>query len=313
MQENPGLSISLSKFYKLCPKNYKKAKKLTDVCQICETGKKMEKKLAKLLVNGKATPHAMELLREQVSYFKQHLLIKNEQKRLYDESVERTSAISCVIVMDFKENFKIGGGPVETGKMFFEKSQISLLGFAVLYRNEDNKKCIKYFNFLSKILSHDSLYATDCISQLMDHPFMKQFKEFCFWSDSGPHFRSGEMAHFFFEELYSKYVDEKKIFLNYFAEYHGKSLVDGHFGLLSRWFLDGESNRNIRTLEDLKEYFELKIAAQISTNCNRPLSAEFLIYERNHGRGIVKFITFFWSFFIFYFLFSIFILIILFP
>ena len=46
--------------------------------------------------------------------------------------------------------------------------------------------------------------------------------------------------------------------LNFFTEYHGKNAVDGHFGVLSRWFIEGESIQNIFTLNDLKNLFQNK-------------------------------------------------------
>ena len=41
----PNTKLSLSKFYKLYPKNYKKASKFTDMYSIYINGKKLEKKL----------------------------------------------------------------------------------------------------------------------------------------------------------------------------------------------------------------------------------------------------------------------------
>jgi hypothetical protein len=39
--------------------------------------------------------------------------------------------------------------------------------------------------------------------------------------------------------------------LNFFGEYHGKSVVDGHFGVLSHWFNEGERVRYITSISDL--------------------------------------------------------------
>ena len=33
----------------------------------------------------------------------------------------------CCLIMDFKENFKIGGSPIKTPKIFYNKSQVSFL------------------------------------------------------------------------------------------------------------------------------------------------------------------------------------------
>ena len=59
--------------------------------------------------------------------------------------------------MDFKENIRVGGGPVETGTCFYSKKQVSVLGFAVHFRDEYGVIRLKYFDYLSEVLSHDSL------------------------------------------------------------------------------------------------------------------------------------------------------------
>ena len=43
-KENPQVNLSLSKYYKLCPKNFQYSKKKTDMCDICINGKKLTKK-----------------------------------------------------------------------------------------------------------------------------------------------------------------------------------------------------------------------------------------------------------------------------
>ena len=226
-------------------------------------------------------------MQEQVGYFKHHLYVKNQQKLLYEKSIKEITSTSCVIVMDFKENVKIGGGPVETSNNFYEKTQVSVLGFSVSYLGEDLQPRVHYFDFFSKILSHDSLFVKECILKLLKIPFMNKFSKFCFWSDCGPHFRSGELINFFLEDLNLLYP-RNIFYLNYFAEYHGKSIVDGHFGLLSRWLSDGEATREIKTIDELMGWFQYKIGTQQTIQNGRPLQATFLQYERLHGRGSIK-------------------------
>ena len=38
-KENPQVNLSLTKYYKLCPKNFQYSKKKTDMCDICINGK----------------------------------------------------------------------------------------------------------------------------------------------------------------------------------------------------------------------------------------------------------------------------------
>lgn len=47
-----------------------------------------------------------------------------------------------------------------------------------------------------------------------------------------------------------------QVTFNWFCEYHGKSLVDGHFGVLSRALKDLENKTTIKTIKDLKEAFQ---------------------------------------------------------
>jgi len=67
--ENPNLKLSISKFYKLCPKNFKKPKKLTDICPICINGKKAEKKLL--------TTYSQQLA-DDIELYHQHIFFKDE-------------------------------------------------------------------------------------------------------------------------------------------------------------------------------------------------------------------------------------------
>jgi len=179
--------------------------------------------------------------------------------------------------MDFKENVKIGGGPVETGASYYKQKQISVLGFAVHFTDEYGNLTMRYFDFLSEILSHDSLFVVDCISKLLSQSFMARFKNIFFWSDSGPHFRSGEVLDFVFDRL-PRDFPEKSIYLNFFAEYHGKSVVDGHFGVLSNWLKDGMKVRYIRSIDDLVAFFREKAGSGF---CK--FQVDFDTYSR-HGR-----------------------------
>ena len=89
---------------------------------------------------------------------------------------------------------------------------------------------------------------------------MSRFSEVCFWSDSGPHFRSAELMHFIYHQL--PHIHDARYFVNFFVEYNGKSVVDGHFGVLSRWFTEGEAVRDIHSITDLVNWFREKVGGQ---------------------------------------------------
>ncbi|PWA01094.1 hypothetical protein BB558_002840 [Smittium angustum] len=210
----------------------KKPKKRVDMCPICTKGEQSVKRLARLNLfeANKETKRSIEY---EIDLYKDHLSIKDMQSAAYKACLDRLISNDCVVVMDFKENFKVDGGPVEIGARFYTKSQISDLGFAAIYIDSVGKKKYKYFNYMSEILSHNPLYVSDCLSDLFRDTFFGRFNRIHLWSDSRPHFRLQEL-------LYSVFINLTNIFnkiftLNYFTEYHKKSVVDGHFGCLSRW------------------------------------------------------------------------------
>ena len=190
--------------------------------------------------------------------------------------------------MDFKENFRIGGGPIETGQMFFQKTQVSVLGFAIYYKDEDGDLRLQHVNYLSEILSHDSLFVIDCLTKLFSDSFMSRFNDVCFWSDCGPHFRSAEILAFIYHQL--PQLRQGQYFLNFFAEHHGKSVVDGHFGVLTNWFSAVEAVRNVRNIHDLVELFREKTVNRPNLNSKTP-EYFFDIYDRFEPRGVTHKLT----------------------
>ncbi|PWA02287.1 hypothetical protein BB558_001577 [Smittium angustum] len=156
---------------------------------------------------------------------------------------------------------RVGGGPVEIGSAFYSKSQISDLGFATVYKDPEGVIKYKYFNYLSKVLSHDAKYVSECLSDLFNNEFFCRFNRIHLWSDSGPHFRSQELLYSVFVDLISQ--TDIVFTLNYFCEYRGKSIVDGHFGKLS--------------IEVLKETFE-QAAARFRLVYKNSVDVVFRIY-----------------------------------
>ena len=74
----------------------------------------------------------------------------------------------------------------------------------------------------------DCLNIVFCLDQFTAF----QFENVYFWTDGGPgHFKTFELVHYFYS------LQQKKIFkqvhFNYFIEYHGKSICDSHFSVLS--------------------------------------------------------------------------------
>ena len=115
--------------------------------------------------------------------------------------------------MDFKENFKIGGDTIETSQIFYNKSQISCLGFCLIYK-QDNQIKRKYYNYLSKIITHDSYFVIKCLESFQ-LKYLSVYNKVNFWSDNSGHFRSAELMNYILLELPNKRLETT---MNFFVE-----------------------------------------------------------------------------------------------
>ena len=125
-------SITYNTFLKYCPKNYKKGKKRTDVCGICEIGKKLSNiNIYKLSSNEKK-----DYLRNIDILNKHHKVVEN-QKSAYKHILNNLDNESCVLILDFKENFKLSHGGNEISCDFYNKRQVSCMGAALIFKSQN--------------------------------------------------------------------------------------------------------------------------------------------------------------------------------
>ena len=151
--------------------------------------------------------------------------------------------------MDFKENLKLNRGPIETGEMFYNAKQKTLLGIIIYFKKEQSIEKLHY-NILSDILNHDSLFVYNAVKKLKEDLLWK-FKHIQFWMDVGPHFKSKE-------NLYNLLNMFNNVTLNYFCEKHGKSPCDSHFSTISKWLQEIIKYKHILTVDQLIEEFKRK-------------------------------------------------------
>ncbi|PVZ96810.1 hypothetical protein BB558_007265 [Smittium angustum] len=284
MERFPQTKISLSKFYTLCPRNFQRASKRTDVCNVCVAGNQYKAELDSMARSGNINLFRMATLQRLMAEFRDHLKLNDLQRKAFRKQQLDLDTDSCMIVADFKENFRIGGGPVEASSSFYRKRQISDLCFCLIYK-DNGQMTRKYFNYLSENLTHDSFYVINCLKDLLSHEEFENFQKIHLWSDSGAHFKNSDYIYAIFKELQSIYMG-KMFSLNFFLENHGKSDVDGHFGVLSRWFRDAEKQQDILSIEDLVTCFKQKSSQNGST---RGLDAndeayKFYIYSKDMPR-----------------------------
>jgi hypothetical protein len=90
-------------------------------------------------------------------YYYHHKALKNQSRKDYNECYNNCLPTECHLTFDFKENISINRGPMEGSKSFYQRSQRSVLGFLLVYRDPATNKTIHhYIDSISQCLSHDS-------------------------------------------------------------------------------------------------------------------------------------------------------------
>lgn len=250
--DSTNTKISLSSFYNLCGKNFKKPIKRTDLCTICENGQYLKK----ILGSKELSIQERTEIQSEFFLYEKHFNSSVYQRNKFNQQRKDLSEGSCIILMDFKQNIKLGGSLNETSKDFYNKTHLSVLGFCIIYKN-NGFETRRYYSFISENLTHDSFFYKKAITWLLRNNKLSTFSNLSFWLDYGNHFRSAEMLYFIFREI----MDEQFFFsikMNYFTEYHGKNMVDGHFGVLTSWLKDGENTNEIKNIDQLINFFQEK-------------------------------------------------------
>ncbi|KAL1914114.1 uncharacterized protein VTP21DRAFT_1104 [Calcarisporiella thermophila] len=150
---NPDFKIFKSKLYSLIPKFFKKSCKKTDICEVCVEGKKNIDNLRRIqreIHNGRIgncfagevehcerevteeDKERLEKLKEKVAIYTSDQRFVDERKSMFAKNSRELDENKRILIMDFKENLRLGSGPVETGKTFFSKQQCSCLGMVLL-------------------------------------------------------------------------------------------------------------------------------------------------------------------------------------
>jgi hypothetical protein len=115
-------NITYNTFVKYCPKNFKKGVKWTDVCGICELSKTILNKD----YNSLSTDDKKEYkITEEILYM--HRTVVENQKNQFNLIKENLNDKSCILILDFKEIFKLSYGGHQVSQDYYEKRQVSCL------------------------------------------------------------------------------------------------------------------------------------------------------------------------------------------
>ena len=212
-----------------------------------------------------------------INTLKMHFELNEHQRKAHKIDIIRSSSKQIplipmiTIILDFKSNVKLGEEPRERSNSYYGYSSCSVLGFAVYLPGrmaEDGTPQPVYIDCLSLNLGHDSLTAVMVLKLVLNFIFThedlksdaEKARKLVFWCDCGPHFRSKRFFYALFCEIPEMEFcsDFVEIILNFFLEKHGKSVVDGHFGMIVFWvklFIEKVKKRLI-TIGDLRKAIE---------------------------------------------------------
>ena len=88
-KDNPDIKISKSKFYKVCPKYYKKAHKKTDMCPLCVKGEELKKKQTEKKLKGQR-----KKMQSQMFLYEQHKRMADVQRTLFSKEIQNLKSKS---------------------------------------------------------------------------------------------------------------------------------------------------------------------------------------------------------------------------
>jgi len=228
-------------------KYLKKPRKNTDMCHICESGKRILKKIDILEKKTDLNENEKELLKdllENKSLYDKHKEIYEKQKTAFKNQVSNISnPKEAVIVMDFKQNLVINEiHNTQLGRDWYKSPQRTVFGMVIYYFEDGNIKKFLY-DIFSEYMSHDSYFVVKAIQKFFKSNFFKTFKfsDLTFWMDNGPHFKTKELFCTF-----SKLADGDKTQAewNFFGEYHGKNPCDPRFSQISSMYKTHVNNQN---------------------------------------------------------------------
>lgn len=300
-KENPHMKVSLTKFRKLKPKWIKKARKRSDLCEICQKGKYIGKKLKGSFhsacvdcdlvtcdISSQLTDQNRQFYESQtqrLKLYKDHQELVQHQRKSYKQQISDLLVDEAIIVMDFKENIKLQQSNEQIGKDFFNQPQRTLFGVALIYKDASGDIKKHFYDIFSKCLNHNSFFVMKALENVFNTNSFKEhkFKRIIFWMDNGPgHFKTNEMVYNF-REIQDKL--KVQVCWNYFTEYHGKNVCDSRFSIISRFLEDYSSTENgkLFTTLDVVKALQQKFSAAEQNILSRKSGAA----PKNKGEQII--------------------------
>ena len=89
----------------------------------------------------------INILKIEIEYDKYHKIFVNIQRACFHAEIFNLKSQHGILLMDFKENLKLGGFPNELNQDFYNKKNCSVLGMCLIYKDNNNKIKKEYKDF----------------------------------------------------------------------------------------------------------------------------------------------------------------------
>jgi hypothetical protein len=260
-QEDKPCTLSVTCFRRLWKEYFRsqfvRAKHRDGLCQLCEIGHKLRR--FEKAHWDKLSDKERALLRLKLNIVREHHLANEQSKLRFKQDLQGLTPGSAVLVMDFKENITLGGGPRELGNSWYTRERRTIFGLALYTRSTTTGQVIKRnIVYISNCLSHDdAVFVRAVLENLFASKLWLDLKlkdKLSVWSDNAPHFRN-RMLPAFLRHIVRYDKDFKEITFNYSEPYHGKSEVDGFFGTITKWLQQWKIVNFLNSTEDVLNCF----------------------------------------------------------
>ena len=227
-----------------------------------------------------------------------HRILVKSVNAEYDFYHHKTPKYIMSLTQDFKQNMVMGNQQCELAHMFREKESRTILGFHIATCT------VRYYViFVSDCKSHTAMFVKEALRHLFNTEWMiKLLREqsihtLMTWADNANHFKTYNLLYFYLSEIlydYDHYDGIRRVRCGYFIQYHGKEVLDGFFGQISRWYEEycSEKEEGIHTTKQLCAMIEKMHEKAVNINKNREKNTKIqTLLNRNVDERSLEIVT----------------------
>jgi hypothetical protein len=152
-------------------------------------------------------------------------------------------------VFSWEENVNLPLTRIEQAGQFYAQNRLGVTIWGAHVWDEETGSMGEFFTIASRVLEKSGIMAMALITEAVGRYRKPWHEALVLWSDCGPHFRCKVSL----STLSANLAWSLKLHAtwNFWVEMHGKSIVDGYFGLLASTAKTISMQRDLCTVDDL--------------------------------------------------------------